>query len=280
MGSNFFKKRKLTSPALLHESDEILVVFVVVLVRLGLHRDVHLHLQVLVDPLGQKVMRPVVVPQVVEDHHGPGRPVEVRVQDVGEVPELGGGRSAAHDGPVLVPLVKTESRSPGGDQREFPVRCETSHGGKRIHAPGAEERVRADVKLRVHGHHLCPALGARARDRVLGAVVQDVDIASEQQPVFTLQVFVRHQDGREDARKSPRVLVVVVREHHRHGYVTCTAGEDATGERCEQAASQRASVSHVASQLRGSPREKSLATQSAPFGEETHGRLWRPDAKP
>ena len=261
--------RPLTSPVLLHESDQILVVLVVVLVRLGLHRDVHLSLQVQEDPLRQKVVRPVVLPQVVEDHHGPGRPVEVRVQDVGEVPQLGGGRPAAHDGPVFVALVEAVRGSTGGDQREFPVGRETPHGGQRVYAPGSEESVRTDVKLGVHGHHLRPALGARPRDGVLGAVVQDVHVTPAQQPVFTVQVLVRHEDGREDARQSPRVLVVVVREHHRHGYVTSAAGEEAAGQRGEQAASQRASASHIASQPLESPTEESMGTESAPLGEET-----------
>lgn len=254
---------------LLHESNQILVVLVVVLVRLSLHRDVHLLLQVQEDPFRQKVVRPVVLPQVVEDHHGPGCPVEVRVQDVGKVPQLGGGRPAAHDGPVFLSLVEPVRGSSGCDQREFPVGRETTHGGKRVHAPGSEESVRADVKLCVYGRHLCPTFGARTRGGVLGAVVQDPDVATDQQPVFSVQVLVRHEDGREDARQSPRILVVVIREHHRHGYVSSAAREEAAGQRCEQAASQRTSASHVASQPLGSPREESTATESALFGEET-----------
>lgn len=107
-------QRELTSPVLLHETNDFLVVLIA-LIRLGLHRDVHLLLQVQVDPLREKVVRPVVLPQVVEDHHGPGRPVEVRVEDVGEVPKLSGGRPAAHDSPVLLSLVETVRRSPGCD---------------------------------------------------------------------------------------------------------------------------------------------------------------------
>lgn len=87
--------------------------------------------------------------------------------------------------------------------------------------------------------------------------------------MFAMQVFVRHEDGREDARQSPRILVVVVREHHRHGYVASAAGKKAAGQRREQAASQRASASHFAPQQLGSPREVSTATECAPFREET-----------
>lgn len=224
-------------------------------------------------------MRSVVLPQVVEYHHGPGRPVEVRVQDVGEVPQFGGGGPTAHDGPVFLLLIEAERGTSGSDQREFPMGRETTDGCERVHTPGAEKSIRAHVKLGVHSDDLRTALGAGARNWVLGAVVQDVDVAVEQQP-FTPQVFVRHPDGWKDTGQSPRVLVVVIWEHHCHSYVTCAAREEATGQHSEQAASQRASASHVASQPLGSAREKSMATECAPFGEERHGRLWHPDAKP
>lgn len=136
---------RLTSATILHEIDQILVLLVVVLVRLGLHRDIHLLLQVQENALGQKVVRPVVLAQVVEDHHGSGCPVEVRVQRVGEVPQLSGGRPAAHDCLVLLTLVEAVRRSPGCDQREFPVGRKSPYGGKRVHAARPEERIRANV---------------------------------------------------------------------------------------------------------------------------------------
>lgn len=266
---------RLTSAAILHEIDQILVLLVVVLVRLGLHRDIHLLLQVQENALGQKVVRPVVLAQVVEDHHGSGCPVEVRVQRVGEVPQLSSGRPAAHDCLVLLTLVEAVRRSPGCDQREFPVGRKSPHGGKRVHAAGPEEGIRAYVQLGVHGHHLRTALGARPRDGILGAVFQDVDGAPEQEPVFTLQVFVRHEDGGEDARQCPRVFVVVVRQHDRHGDVSSAAGEQTTGKGGEQTASQRASAYHVASQAFGSARKYGHG-ERAPFGEKRDGRLWHP----
>lgn len=169
---------------LLHESYDFLVVLAIVLIRLGLHRDVHLLLQVQEDALRQKVVRPVVLPQVVEDHNGPGRPVEVRMENVGEVPQLCGGRSAPHYSPVLVAFVEAVRRSSGCDQRELPVGREAPHRRERVHAARPEESVRPEVQLGIHRHYLRPALGARARGGVFGAVVEDVHRAAEQQSVL------------------------------------------------------------------------------------------------
>lgn len=118
-----------------------------------------------------------------------------------------------------------------------------------------------------HFHHCTSALGARMHRRVLGAVVEDVDGAAQEQPVFAVQIFVRHEDGREDSRQSPRVLEVVVRQHHRHRDVASTRREKAAAHGQQQATSRRLSAAaHGA-------RSKRSSTALGWSGGETSGLM-------
>lgn len=201
---------ELTSSVLLDRSDDVLVIGMLFLIGKRFHRDVSFA-QFDEDAFREEEVRPVVLLLVVEDHHGTPRPVELRVQLVDEVSQLGGGGSGPEDRGELVGVVEAESESPGGDERQLPVRRESPHRGHGIGAARSDEGVRLVVELRVHGDDLRFVFGARAHG-VLHAEVQQVDPARPEQPAVQ-DALARHAYRGQHARRCPRVFKVVRQQH-------------------------------------------------------------------
>lgn len=211
----FFRVRvRLTSARLPDKRDDV-PVGGPVLVGERFHRDVLLA-QVQVDALGEEEVGSVVLLEVVEDHDGAPGPVELRVQGVDEVPELGGGGSGPDHGSEFLAVVEAEREAAGRDKGELPVGREPAHGGHGVDAARPDEGVRLVVQLGVHGDDLSRVFGAGARG-VLHAEVQELHGAAPQQRA-PQDPLPRHAYGGQHAWRCPRVLQIV-REHHGHGDV-------------------------------------------------------------
>lgn len=209
---------KLTSSVLLYKSDDVSIIGMILLVGKSFHGDVFFS-QVEEDAFGEEEMRPIVLLQVVEDHHGASRPVKLRVQRIDEVTKFGGRGSSAEDRPELVCVIETIGESSGGNERQLPVGREPPHRGHGVHAARSDERVRFVVEFRVHGDDLRFVFGARARG-VLHAEVQQVYPARSQQSAFQ-DVLARHAYRRQHARRCPRVFNVVREQHGHRDVIPC-----------------------------------------------------------